>query len=270
MKIKKLTLILSLFVLTACGNPISSSSFNSSSSNESTIPLVPTVVSESSSSNSTSSESSISSSSSEVSSSEQNSSSFESSSESSSEVSSSSEESLSSESSSTSTYTEPVPVTAYNNYYVNLLSWENGEDLKNQLHTIIRTGYNALSYDTPNWETNVYADHTKYDFEMLDIVYTATDISKNESGKGWQREHAFCASLMTGSSTGNAVKQKGRATDFHNLFASEASANGSRGNKNYGTADKSATNYTNRTVNNGQDGYSFAANKLWKSVALPL
>lgn len=146
---------------------------------------------------------------------------------------------------------------AYDGYYKNLTSWSNGEDLKNQLYTILRNGYRPLTYTTPNYETNINADHSYYDFEYLDAVYTDAAISINETNKGWQREHAFCASLMCGSDTSIAVKNKGRATDFHNLFASGASANSSRRNKNYGVADKTNPNYTNRTVNNGEDGYSF-------------
>ena len=78
----------------------------------------------------------------------------------------------------------------------------------------------------------------------------------DQTNTGWQREHAFCASLMTGSLTGNAVKTLGRATDFHNLFASASSANSSRGNKNFGKADINADTYQNRLDIN-QDGYSF-------------
>ena len=152
-------------------------------------------------------------------------------------------------------------VSYYDNYYSSLVSWQNGEDLKNQLHAIIRNGYQPLSYTTPNYETNIDADHTKSDFEYLDVIYSADNLFKTETGNsGWQREHAWCASLMCGSLTANAVKMKGRATDFHNLFAANASANMSRGNKNYGTADTSASNYTDRTVKNGDDGYSYSSN----------
>ena len=148
-------------------------------------------------------------------------------------------------------------VSFYQGYYQDLTDWQNGEELKNKLFSLIRTGYKPLSYVTPNYESNIKADHAYYDYEYLDVVYSHDDVYKSETNKGWQREHAFCASLMCGSLTADAVKMKGRATDFHNLFAAQASANGSRGNKNYGTADKSNANYQNRTVNNGQDGYSF-------------
>ena len=145
----------------------------------------------------------------------------------------------------------------YDGYYDSLVSWTNGEDLKNQLNAIIRNGYTALSY-SGNFDSNVNADHSMYDFEYLDVIYSSTNSYKTDTNKGWQREHAWCASLMCGTTTTDAVKQKGRATDFHNLFAAEAGGNQSRGNKNYGVADKTAANYTNRTTSNGQDGYSFA------------
>ena len=161
----------------------------------------------------------------------------------------------SSEQSSSSSF---IPeVNYYNDYYSSLVSWKNGEDLKNQLYTIIRNGYKPLTYDIPNYESNINADHTKDDFEYLDVVYSEDPIFKNDTFKGWQREHAFCASLMCGNPTGEAVKNKGRATDFHNLFAANSSANSSRGNKNYGTANVRDFNYVDRTTSDGLDGYSF-------------
>ena len=180
--------------------------------------------------------------------------------ESSSEAPSSSEVINSSEapSSSASESSSEQPATNYyDGYYDALTSWSNGEDLKNQLHAIIRNGYQALSYTDPNYDTNIHADHSKYDFEYLDAVYSEEHVFKTATNKGWQREHAFCASLMCGSLTANAVKNKGRATDFHNLFAASASANSSRGNKNYGNADTSSLTYTDRTTDDGNDGYSF-------------
>ena len=162
-----------------------------------------------------------------------------------------------SSSSSSSSSSQSQAISHYNGYYDALVSWTDGEDLKSQLHAIIRNGYKPLTYTTPNYETNINADHSKYDFEYLDVVYSGDPVFRNQTNRGWQREHAFCASLMTGSLTADAVKHKGRATDFHNLFASNASANSSRGNKNYGVADVTSLTYTNRTTNNGNDGYSF-------------
>ena len=149
----------------------------------------------------------------------------------------------------------------YNGYYDTLVSWTNGEDLKNQLNTIIRNGYQPLSYtrsSKQNYDTNINADHSKYDFEYLDVIYSKNDNFKTETNKGWQREHAWCASLMCGSVTGDAVKQKGRSTDFHNLFAANASGNQSRGNKNYGYANAIAESYvTTFSTDNGNDGYTY-------------
>ena len=63
---------------------------------------------------------------------------------------------------------------------------------------------------------------------------------------------------MCGSTTGNAINYKGRATDFHNLFAANASGNQSRGNKNYGYADVFDLFYTDQYMtDDGNDGYSY-------------
>ena len=149
----------------------------------------------------------------------------------------------------------------YSGYYDTLVSWTNGEDLKNQLHTIIRKGYQPLSYtksSKQNYDTNIDADHSKYDFEYLDVIYSKNHSFKTDTNKGWQREHAWCASLMCGSTTSNAVAFKGRATDFHNLFAANASGNQSRGNKNYGYANAISESYTTQfSSDNGKDGYTY-------------
>ena len=162
---------------------------------------------------------------------------------------------------SSSSSTEEIN-SLYDGYYSSLLSWNNGEDLKNQLNAIIRNGYQPLSYTKSsgaNYATNIDADHSQYDFEYLDVVYSADHVFKTETNTGWQREHAWCASLMCGSTTSDAVKYLGRATDFHNLFAASTNGNTARGNKNYGTADVSASNYVDRTVKHGDDGYSYSA-----------
>lgn len=153
------------------------------------------------------------------------------------------------------------PLSVYDGYYDNI-HWENGEDLREKLCTAMHKGYTAIPYigSSTNWETNQYADQALDDFECVDVVYAEANELKtatNLNGSGWQREHAFPASLMTGSQTGNAVKNLGRATDFHNLFASNYSGNTSRGNKNYGFSDDLSTYYQNRTTSDGNDGYSF-------------
>ena len=170
----------------------------------------------------------------------------------------SSESTTSTESSSSTTSSSVTPAhEAYDGYYHDITSWSNGEDLKQKLYDVSHKTYRPLNYTAPTYQTNINADHTYLDFEYLDVIYSEKDVFKGESNKGWQREHAFCASLMCGSLTANAVKRVGRATDFHNLIAADASANSSRGNKNYGVADKTHANYQNRTTDQGRDGYSF-------------
>jgi len=133
----------------------------------------------------------------------------------------------------------------YNNYYGNL-TWKNGEDLKAKLHAIISKDVHPLKYNTPNWETNQVADQDLYDYSFVNAIYNDSTISKIATDSGWQREHAFAASLMTGFSTGSAVKALGRATDFHNLFAASAGANGSRGNKNLGYVNPESAEYSTK------------------------
>ena len=136
----------------------------------------------------------------------------------------------------------------YNNYYGDL-TWENGADLKQKLHDIISNGYKPLYYkysSTSNWETNQFADQDLYDYSMVSPVYSSDCISKADTFTKWQREHAFAASLMTGFSTGTATSALGRATDFHNLFAAESGANGSRGNKNFGNVNHAAADFNTK------------------------
>lgn len=133
----------------------------------------------------------------------------------------------------------------YNNYYGNL-TWENGQDLKAKLHAIISKDVHPLKYNTPNWETNQVADQDLYDYSYVNGVYNDTPINKTSTNEGWQREHAFAASLMSGFSTGEAVKSLGRSTDFHNLFAASAGANGSRGNKNLGYVNPESIEYSTK------------------------
>ena len=151
-------------------------------------------------------------------------------------------------------YESPVTDYGYNHYngYYGELTWENSEDLINKLHTIISKDVKYLRYDSSssvptNWETNIYADHVYDDLEMLDVVYSKDDVAITATNTGWQREHAFVASLMTGMATGEAVGAKqGRAVDFHNLFAASKTGNTSRSDKNYGMAqDPTATGYQN-------------------------
>ena len=150
--------------------------------------------------------------------------------------------------------TESYGYDHYDNYYGEL-TWTDGADLTNKLHTIINNGYQPLKYtvSTANWETNQFADQDLYNFDFVDVVYDEADILKTKTNTGWQREHAFAASLMTGYGTGDAVStNNGRATDFHNLLAANASGNTSRGNKNFGYANPDNASYQEKEA-----GYKF-------------
>ena len=87
----------------------------------------------------------------------------------------------------------------YGGYYSSLSSWTNGEDLKNQLHALISKNIKKQKY-SGNWEVNTVADVSQYNFDMLDQVYSSKDIptyfTAGYGTGGWNREHAFCQSLM--------------------------------------------------------------------------
>lgn len=122
----------------------------------------------------------------------------------------------------------------YDNYYSNILTWENGEDLKEKLIDRLYDGYTALAYDG-NWETNQNADQSLDDFECVNTIYDGVNRLKTETSylsKGYQREHAFAKTLMVGENPNTS--NKGMLTDFHNLFAANETANNSRSNKNFG------------------------------------
>lgn len=150
------------------------------------------------------------------------------------------------------------PDALYGGYYSSLTTWDNGADLIKKLHNIISSGtYQPIQYvgSYPNWDSNKDADKDIYDREYLDVLYSGDKVDPESSNTSWQREHAWPASLMTGKATGEAVKTVGRATDFHNLFAASTNGNTSRGNKNYGKANKSSTSFTDKDYSS--DGYRY-------------
>ncbi len=152
----------------------------------------------------------------------------------------------------------------YNNYYGDL-TWKNTQDLKNKLYEIISNGVTPLKYggSPANWESNQFADQDLYDFSYVDGVYISDPLFKTATKSAWEREHAFCASLMCGVSTGAAVTSLGRSTDFHNLFAAYNSGNSSRGNKDLGYTSKESAKY----VTIGDSSYAgdvFEANDVDK------
>jgi len=130
------------------------------------------------------------------------------------------------------------PEEIFNGYYKGLTSWKNGIDLKNQLYEIVYRDYHAIAYNEngSNWDTNRNADQSLTDFDKVHLLYSDAEEYKitGNNSTNWQREHCWPASLMTGLGTGDAVKELGTATDFHNLYTSYKSGNSSHSNNCYG------------------------------------
>ena len=141
----------------------------------------------------------------------------------------------------------------YDNYYGDL-TWTNGADLKAKLHNIIKNK-TSLKYDG-NWDTNRAADQDLVYHDSVNAVYTEDRFLKTEQSTKFNREHSFPATMMTCLNTG-ATDIKGRATDFHNLFAAESKNNSARNNMNYGYADPNSLGYVAKDGGCGYQGDSF-------------
>ena len=104
-------------------------------------------------------------------------------------------------SSSTSSILEPVDINSYyEGYYSSLSSWENGNDLKEQLKNIISKNIVYTPYSS-TWSVLQKADQSQTNFDKVETVYSSleqlkSDTYSSSNTKGWQKEHAFCQSLM--------------------------------------------------------------------------
>ena len=104
-------------------------------------------------------------------------------------------------SSSTSSILEPVDINSYyEGYYSSLSSWENGNDLKEQLKNIISRNVIYTPYSS-TWSVLQKADQSQTNFDKVETVYSSleqlkSDTYSSSNAKGWQKEHAFCQSLM--------------------------------------------------------------------------
>lgn len=153
------------------------------------------------------------------------------------------------------------PEEIFNGYYKGLTSWKNGIDLKNQLYEIVYRDYHAIAYNEngSNWDTNRNADQSLTDFDKVHLLYSDVEEYKitGNNSTNWQREHCWPASLMTGLGTGDAVKELGTATDFHNLYASYKSGNSSHSNNCYGNiGDDENAYYVGTAKSRDDDPYT--------------
>lgn len=87
---------------------------------------------------------------------------------------------------------------------------------------------------TDAWDIIKKADQDPYDKDNILLLYSRYSIKPGTNGdeykNGWNREHIFCQSYLHES-----AGAPGKATDCHNLFASDPSINSTRSNKIYDT-----------------------------------
>lgn len=133
----------------------------------------------------------------------------------------------------------------YDDYYDAIVSWQNGEDLHEQLSALINTNVMLVDFGSSSqkWTVNQVADEAFDNLDRVSLAYaeyqplkTYTNTSSN---KGWQREHAFAQTLGNFDVSNSRPESEddlviSMRSDFHNLFAADGSLNNSRGNKNLG------------------------------------
>ena len=115
-----------------------------------------------------------------------------------------------------------------------------GATLKSQLHTIVKTGHVALSYDSARTNLQITdADpnnpgHMLSVYDRISINVAAINpggsIPGWDAGATWNREHTWP------QSRGITSTSPPDGTDLFELRPSSSSNNSSRGNKNYGGA----------------------------------
>ncbi|MFA5283022.1 MAG: endonuclease [Bacilli bacterium] len=153
---------------------------------------------------------------------------------------------------------EPDEPTKYNydysSYYSAITSWTDSTDLLGKLNALVNTDVKSpiantnLDFDsgTDRWNVLANADQNLSSLDFVDLAYVNFNTVKNDtnnSSRGWQREHAFGQALgnFDASNTrGDSNLVKIMRSDWHNLFASDGSANGSRSNMNLGNVDPNA------------------------------
>lgn len=144
----------------------------------------------------------------------------------------------------------------YNGYYDSIESWIDGDDLREQLRTLVNTGVNLVDFNNSSniWAVNQLADETLDNYDRVEVVYgnykPLKTLTSSGANGGWQREHAFAQSLgdFDAASQGRTENESLiLRSDFHNLFASDGSLNGSRNNLNLGNITDEMTDATNPT-----------------------
>lgn len=149
----------------------------------------------------------------------------------------------------------------YNGYYSSIESWQNGDDLKEQLNELVNYNVTFVDFDgSQKWAANQIADETFDNFDRVNLVYSDYQPLKTYtftgSNQGWQREHAFAQTLgnFDVSNTRPESEEtlvKTMRSDFHNLFASDGRLNNSRGNKNLGNVTEAMGTIVYPTDYNG-------------------
>ncbi|WP_407924399.1 endonuclease I family protein [Actinokineospora pegani] len=118
---------------------------------------------------------------------------------------------------------------AYDDTYYRAALGKTGPALKSSLHTIIKTGVKALSYDTV-WTALKQTDQDPNNPSNVILLYSGRSQAKSTNGGGadqWNREHVWA------KSHGDFGTATGPGTDVHHLRPTDVTVNSTRGNKDF-------------------------------------
>lgn len=117
------------------------------------------------------------------------------------------------------------------NYYDSSFG-ENGEDLKQSLHQLVKnhTTYSYTSSSTDVWDILKVTDRDTLNPNNVILIYSGRSVNAAQeynSAAGWSREHVWA------KSRGDFGTSPGPGTDVHHLRPCDVSVNSTRNNRNF-------------------------------------
>ncbi|MDD3533015.1 MAG: endonuclease [Candidatus Cloacimonetes bacterium] len=116
----------------------------------------------------------------------------------------------------------------YTGYYTDISGF--GDDLKSDLHDLLRTTHSTeYSYDAL-WTQLRYTDEDPNNSNNIIQIYTGWSIPKSSNGGGitqWNREHTWS------KSHGGFGESRPAGTDLHHMRPCDATVNSAKGNKDF-------------------------------------
>ena len=123
-----------------------------------------------------------------------------------------------------------------------------GEDLKSNLHVLLRTSHLTQFSYSAVWQQLQYTDEDSLNTNNIIETYTGWSVPKNFYGSGvtqWNREHTWS------TSHGGFDTNRPAGTDLHHIRPCDVTVNSSKGNKDF---DIGGNAYVDASPYTGYDG----------------